>query len=212
MTIRWCLVWTRGPRRQGHENFIRASALRPRQVPMAGSGKPAIECAVGKKSQLTTELPVLPPPCRLATAKPWPSRGWTRRADPADAGATMYRAFRKDHEVRRIVAVSSIAGLAVAGMLTAGAGAAYAAMGPAPQCTSASSQLSCLAPVPVSLVNWTVTLTVNGETITLTSPPRPTLISGACGVSIVYKYSVIPIPTTKCTFTTPGYYAITCSR
>jgi hypothetical protein len=96
-----------------------------------------------------------------------------------------------------------------AGTLTAGMGTAAAASAPAPQCNSTSSQLSCLAPVPVSSVNWTATVTVNGGTFTGTTP-GPAFISGACEVGVVYQYSY-SYDSSGISFASP-VTTITCSR
>jgi hypothetical protein len=90
--------------------------------------------------------------------------------------------------MRRILALSSIAALAVSGMLAAGAGTARAsASAPAPECDSYNSQIFCDAFAPVSPVTWTETITQYGISYTSTFPAVS--IRGGCSVGARYSES-----------------------
>lgn len=90
--------------------------------------------------------------------------------------------------MRRVIALSSLAALAIAGALAVGAGSAAASgSAPAPDCTSWSSQIACDASAPVSPVTWTESITAYGTTYTSTFSAA--YIRGGCSLHSVYALS-----------------------
>jgi hypothetical protein len=90
--------------------------------------------------------------------------------------------------MRRVIALSSLATLAITGALAVSAGSAAASgSAPAPNCTSWSSQIACNASAPVSPVTWTESLTSYGTTYTSTFSAA--YIRGGCSLHTVYTLS-----------------------
>jgi hypothetical protein len=91
--------------------------------------------------------------------------------------------------MRRLVALSSLAALAVPAVLAMSTGiAAASGTAPAPNCGSSSSTFFCDASGPDSTVTWTMTISVLGQKNTSTfSASR--VLRGNCEVRAGYTFS-----------------------
>lgn len=91
--------------------------------------------------------------------------------------------------MRRKLALSSLAVLAVPVLLAMNTGVAAAAgTAPAPDCWSASSQFGCDASAPVTPITWTMTISIFGTSST-SSFSGPLNLHSGCEVRAAYTFS-----------------------